>query len=60
VAYAVWWALDSALGRTLAAQAVSLGAGIAAGLLVYAAAVVALRVEEAHQIRRLVTSRFRT
>jgi putative peptidoglycan lipid II flippase len=54
ISYGLWWALDSALGRSLGAQAVSLGAAIAAGGAAYAAAVVALRVEEADQIRRLL------
>jgi putative peptidoglycan lipid II flippase len=58
VSYGVWYGLDQALGRSLAAQAVSLGIGIVAGIAVYAAAVFALRVEEAHQIRRLVAGRF--
>jgi putative peptidoglycan lipid II flippase len=59
VAYAVWWGLDNALGRSLPAQAASLGIAIAAGSAAYAAAAVALRIEEAHQIRRLLLSRFR-
>jgi putative peptidoglycan lipid II flippase len=58
VSYGVWYGLDQALGRSLPAQVVSLGIGIAAGIAVYAAAVFALRVEEAHQIRRLVAGRF--
>jgi putative peptidoglycan lipid II flippase len=54
VSYAVWWALDDALGRALAAQIVSLGAALGAGFVVYAAAVTLLRVPEAEQIRRLL------
>jgi putative peptidoglycan lipid II flippase len=57
--YGVWYALDSALGRSLVAQIVSLAAGIAAGLAVYAAAVTALDVPEAGQIRRLIAERLR-
>jgi putative peptidoglycan lipid II flippase len=57
--YGVWYGLDQALGRGLAAQIVSVLAGIAAGSAVYAAAVWALRVPEAHQIRRLLVSRGR-
>ena len=34
--------------------------GIVAGLVVFAAAVTALRVPEAHQIRELVQNRFRS
>jgi putative peptidoglycan lipid II flippase len=59
VGYAVWWALDDLLGRSLVAQVVSLGGGIAAGIVVYAAAAVALRIDEAHQIRRLALGRLR-
>jgi putative peptidoglycan lipid II flippase len=55
----VWHGLDSALGRSLGAQIVSLVAGIVVGAVVYAAAVLALRVPEAGQIKRLVTRRLR-
>jgi putative peptidoglycan lipid II flippase len=55
----VWDLLDSALGRSLSAQIVSLGAGIAVGIAVYAAGVVLLRVPEAGQISRLITGRLR-
>jgi putative peptidoglycan lipid II flippase len=58
VSFVVWYGLDQALGHSLIAQIVSLGLGIAAGIAVYAGAVVALRVEEAHQIRRLIANRF--
>ena len=58
VAYAVWDALDTALGRALWAQCVSVGFAIAAGAAVYAAAVWVLRVPEARQIRSLLTRRF--
>jgi putative peptidoglycan lipid II flippase len=58
VSYGIWYVLDQALGRALLAQAVSLGVGIGAGIGVYVASVVALRIEEAHQIRRLVAGRF--
>jgi putative peptidoglycan lipid II flippase len=59
VAYAVWYGLDQALGRSLVAQAISLGVGILAGIAVYVAAVWALRVDEARQIARLLGGRFR-
>jgi putative peptidoglycan lipid II flippase len=58
VSYGVWYGLDQALGRSLVAQIASLAIGIGAGIAIYAAAVFALRVEEAHQIRRLVAGRF--
>jgi putative peptidoglycan lipid II flippase len=59
VAYGAWWALHEALGEGLAAEIVSVGVAIAAGLGAYAAAVLALRVREADQIRGLVTGVFR-
>jgi putative peptidoglycan lipid II flippase len=54
VSYGVWYVLDQELGRGLVAQIVSLGAGLGAGAVVYAAAITALRVPEAHQIWRLL------
>jgi putative peptidoglycan lipid II flippase len=57
VAYGAWYGLDAALGRSLAAQAVSVLAGIAAGALVYAGAVWLLRVAEARQLRSLLLRR---
>jgi putative peptidoglycan lipid II flippase len=57
LAYGVWYGLDAALGRSLVAQAASVLGGIAAGLVVYAAAVWVLRVPEAREIRRLLMSR---
>jgi putative peptidoglycan lipid II flippase len=57
VSYAVWRELDDLLGRSLVMQALSLGTGILAGIGVYTAAVLLLRLEEARQIRRLVGGR---
>jgi putative peptidoglycan lipid II flippase len=57
VSYGVWYGLDQALGRALVGQIVSLGGGILVGIAVYIAAVLALRVEEARQIRRLIGGR---
>jgi putative peptidoglycan lipid II flippase len=54
VAYGVWRGLEAALGTRLVAQIVSVGVAIVAGLGVYAAAVLALRVREAHQVRAFV------
>jgi putative peptidoglycan lipid II flippase len=59
VTYAAWWVLDDLLGRSLPAQAVSVGVAIAAGSLVYAGAVLAMRVPEARQVQRLVAGRLR-
>jgi putative peptidoglycan lipid II flippase len=58
VAYVVWLPLDDVLGRSLPAQIVSVGAGLAAGAAVYAAVVLALRIPEARQILQLLRSRF--
>ena len=55
--YGVWYVLDQALGRGLGGQIVSLGAGLAAGAAVYAAAITLLRIPEAEQIWRLVRRR---
>jgi putative peptidoglycan lipid II flippase len=57
--YGVWYALDQALGRSLIAQIVSLGTGIAVGAAIYIGTVLVLKVEEARQITRLVGGRLR-
>ncbi|HET8976425.1 MAG TPA: murein biosynthesis integral membrane protein MurJ, partial [Solirubrobacterales bacterium] len=54
VSYVVWLGLDDMLGRSVIAQIVSLGVALAAGGAAYFAAVTALRVPEAEQVRRLV------
>jgi putative peptidoglycan lipid II flippase len=56
-AYLAWSVLDEALGRTLGAQILSMAGALFLGLAVYAAALLALRVPEAEQIRRLVRRR---
>ena len=53
VAYGSWHELDALLGRSLPAQLVSVGAALALGALVYAGAVLALRLPEARQIADL-------
>lgn len=58
VSYGLWKVLDDALGRSLVGQVASLGTAIAVGVAVYAAVAVALRIEEARQIRRLIAGRF--
>jgi putative peptidoglycan lipid II flippase len=57
VSYAVWAGLDSALGRALGAQIVSLTVALAAGGALYAAGLKLLRVPEFEQILRLVRRR---
>jgi putative peptidoglycan lipid II flippase len=54
VSYGIWDALDSALGRGLAGQAVSLGAGLALGGVVYVGVAKLLRVAELEQVMRLL------
>jgi putative peptidoglycan lipid II flippase len=56
-AYAVWYVLDGALGEALPAQVVSVGVALSVGAVVYAFAVLALRIPEARQIQRLVAGR---
>ncbi len=54
VSYGVWYGLDSALGRGLAGQIVSVLTALTAGVAVYGAAVWAMRLPEALQIKRLL------
>jgi putative peptidoglycan lipid II flippase len=46
VSFGVWWLLDDALGRSFAAQALSLGAALTVGAVVYIGLCRALRVPE--------------
>ena len=57
MSFLVWDVLDHALGRSVAAQIISVGTGLVAGAAVYIAGVLALRVPEARQIERLVRDR---
>jgi putative peptidoglycan lipid II flippase len=52
--YLVWKGLDSAVGRSLAGQIVSLGSGLVVGGAVYLAVARALRIGELEQIMRLL------
>jgi len=54
VSWAVWRLLNGLLGVSLGAQIVSVGTAGVAGALVYARAVLAMHVPEAHQVSRLV------
>jgi hypothetical protein len=58
VSWTVWFALDSLLGRSLAAQIISVGAAGVAGALVYMRAVLRMHVPEAHQVNRLIRTQF--
>jgi putative peptidoglycan lipid II flippase len=55
--WAVWHVADAALGRGLLGQTLAVCAGLGAGAVVYAAAVLAMRIPEAGQIARLVRRR---
>ncbi|MFI5029008.1 MAG: murein biosynthesis integral membrane protein MurJ [Solirubrobacterales bacterium] len=57
VSFGVWDTLDSALGRGLGAQIVSLGLGLGLGGLTYLAAAKLLRIAELEQILRLLRRR---
>jgi putative peptidoglycan lipid II flippase len=54
VSWVVWTVLDRLFGASLPAQIVSVGGAAAAGLVVYARAVLAMRIPEAHQVNRLI------
>jgi putative peptidoglycan lipid II flippase len=54
ISWAVWRLLEQLLGTSLVAQILSVGGAAAAGLFVYARAVLAMRVPEAHQVTRLI------
>jgi putative peptidoglycan lipid II flippase len=57
VSFGVWDVLDHALGRGIGGQIASLGVGLLAGALVYAAAITLLRIPEAQQIWSLARRR---
>jgi putative peptidoglycan lipid II flippase len=54
VSWGVWRILDALLGGSLPAQVAAVGGSALAGVLVYARAVLAMRVPEAHQVHRLI------
>jgi len=57
VSWVVWKLLDEALGGSLPAEIVSVGAAAAAGLFVYVRAVLVMRIPEAHQVGNLIRAR---
>ena len=57
VAYAVWWALDGALGREIWAQIISVGLAYIAGGLAYLAAAWALRMPELQELVNVLRRR---
>jgi putative peptidoglycan lipid II flippase len=59
VAWLVWSALDSLLGRSVVAQIFAVGIACAAAVALYAKTVLWMRIPEAHQIQALVVQRLR-
>jgi putative peptidoglycan lipid II flippase len=57
--YLTWRGLDGLLGRSVPAQVLSVGIGLAVGLAVYAAAVAFQRIPEGAQIGRMLAGRLR-
>jgi putative peptidoglycan lipid II flippase len=57
VAYAAWAGLDWIFGRSLLGQVISVGGGLALGAAAYIQVVLAMRIPEAEQLRRMVTRR---
>ncbi len=57
VALATWYGLDRLLGRTVAAQVVSLGAALAIGVAVYLGVCRALKVRELDALRSMLRGR---
>jgi putative peptidoglycan lipid II flippase len=57
VAWVGWLALDWVFGRGLIGQVISVGGGLTAGTVAYAAIVLAMKLPEAEQLRRLVVGR---
>ena len=56
-AWVAWAGLDWVFGRSLIGQLISVGGGLAAGTVVYAYVVLAMRLPEAEQLRRLIVGR---
>jgi putative peptidoglycan lipid II flippase len=57
VAFATWYLLDDALGRSVVAQIVSLGIALAVGAAVYLGACILLKVRELGALRQTVSRR---
>jgi putative peptidoglycan lipid II flippase len=56
-AFGIWYGLDAALGRSTAAQVVSLGAALTVGAVVYLVACRVLRVREIDVLRQAISRR---
>jgi putative peptidoglycan lipid II flippase len=57
VAWVVWFALDSLLGRSLIAQIISVGGALTVSCVLYAKVALAMRIPEARQIESLIRGR---
>jgi len=57
VAWVTWFGLDWLVGRSLIGQVISVGGALTAGTAVYAYVVLAMRLPEAEQLRRLIAGR---
>jgi putative peptidoglycan lipid II flippase len=57
VSWFVWYLLNTLMGQSLPAQLISVGAAAAAGLWIYARAVLVMRVPEADEVSHLLRSR---
>jgi putative peptidoglycan lipid II flippase len=55
--WVTWVGLDWLVGRSLIGQVISVGGGLTAGTAVYAYVVLAMRLPEAEQLRRLIAGR---
>jgi putative peptidoglycan lipid II flippase len=55
--YFGWYAVDTILGRSLIAQLLSVGTGLALGAMGYAVVVLSLRIPEAAQVLELFAGR---
>ncbi|MCW2992547.1 MAG: murJ [Conexibacter sp.] len=56
-AWVGWVALDWVFGRGLIGQVISVGGGLSAGVVTYASIVLAMKLPEAEQLRRLIAGR---
>jgi putative peptidoglycan lipid II flippase len=56
-AWVAWAGLDWIFGRGLIGQVISVSGGLAAGTAIYAYVVLAMRLPEAEQLRRLIAGR---
>jgi putative peptidoglycan lipid II flippase len=59
LSWAVWRGLDALLGRSVIAQIISVGLAVSVGGLLYARAVLVMRIPEARQIEQLIRGRLR-